>query len=129
MFLFHTHSGLRYLAIVAGVAVIAYALRGALTKRPHDKNMKNLAITFRALMDITLFVGVAMVMTGYGFYNDLGMHIVLMTLATAVSHVVPAVMRSRPPAERSYLPYAVASFAALALVALGTVVIGRPVLG
>jgi hypothetical protein len=129
MFLFYSHSGLRYLALVAGLAVIGYALRGAMTRRPHDKNMKNLAITFRLLMDGTLFIGVAMVMTGYGFYNDLGMHIVLMTLATVVSHIVPAVMRKRPQAERSYLPYAVATSVALALVALGTVVIGRPVVG
>lgn len=129
MLLFHAHSALRYLALLAGLAVIGYALRGAVTKRPHDKSMKNLAITFRLLMDATLFLGIAMIMTGYGFYNDLGMHVVLMTLATVVSHVVPAVMRKRPQAERSYLPYAVATSAALGLVALGTVVIGRPVLG
>ena len=129
MFLFHLHSAFRYLAILAGLAVIAYALRGAMTGRPHDKNMKNLAITFRVLMDVTLFLGVAMVMTGYGFYNDLGMHIVLMTLATVVSHIVPAVMRKRTQDARSYLPYAVASSIALALVALGTVVIGKPVVG
>ena len=129
MFLFHLHSAFRYLAILAGLAVIAYALRGAMTGRPHDKNMKNLAITFRVLMDVTLFLGVAMVMTGYGFYNDLGMHIVLMTLATVVSHIVPAVMRKRPQEERSYLPYAVATSVALVLVALGTAVIGKPVVG
>jgi hypothetical protein len=129
MLLFHTHSGLRYLALLAGLAVIGYALRGAMAKRPHDKNMKNLAITFRTLMDVTLFVGVAMVMTGYDFSNDLGMHIVLMTLATVVSHIVPAVMRKRPQAERSNLPYAVSTAVALALVALGTVVVGQPVVG
>lgn len=129
MFLFYAHSGLRYLALLAGLAVIGYAAHGASTQRPHDKNMKNLAITFRTTMDVTLFLGVAMIMTGYGFYNDLGMHFVLMTLATVVSHIVPAVMRKRPQAERTYPPYAVATGIALILVALGTVVIGRPVVG
>jgi len=128
MFL-HLHSGFRYLALLAGLAVIGYALYGAATKRDHDKTMKNLAITFRTLMDVTLFLGVAMIMVGYGFYNDLGMHFIVMTLATVVSHVVPSVMRKRPQSERSLMPYAVATTIALALVALGTVVINKPIVG
>ena len=129
MFLFQSHSGFRYLVLLSGIAVIGYALYGVATKRPHDKMMKNLAITFRSMMDISLFLGVALIMTGYGFYNDLGVHILIMILATVVSHIVPAVMRKRPQAERSLMPYAVATAIALALVAVGTPAIGRPIVG
>ena len=127
--LLHLHSGLRYLILLSGFAVIAYALRGVVTKQPHDKTMKNLAITFRSLMDVTLFSGMVMVMTGFGFYNDLGVHVLMMLLATVISHVVPAVMRKRKQDERTLMPYAVATAIALALLAFGTLSIGRPVVG
>jgi len=121
--LLHLHSGLRYLVVLAGLAVIAYALRGFVMKRPHDAVMKNLAITFRSLMDVTLFSGFVMVMTGFDYQSDLGAHVVLMLFATGVSHIVPAVMRKRKPEARSLLPYAVATAVALALVFLGTLAV------
>ncbi|GMV04951.1 MAG: hypothetical protein AMXMBFR53_12310 [Gemmatimonadota bacterium] len=124
--LLHLHSGLRYLILLAGLAVILYALHGVIKKRPHDATMKNLAITFRSLMDVTLFTGIVVVMTGFGFYNDLGVHVILMLLATVVSHVVPAVMRKRKQEERTLLPYAVATAIALAMVALGVLSIAKP---
>ena len=85
--------------------------------------MKNLAITFRSLMDLTLFSGLVVVMTGFGFYNDLGVHVILMLLATIVSHVVPAVMRKRPQEERTLMPYAVATAISLGLLAAGVAAI------
>jgi len=121
--LLHLHSGLRYLVLLAGLAVIAYALRGVATGKPHDATMKKLAITFRSLMDVTLFSGIVMVMTGFDFRSDLGVHVVLMVLATVVSHIVPAVMRARKQEQRSLMPYAVATAVALALVFLGTLAV------
>lgn len=129
MFLLYTHSGFRYLALLAGLAVIGYALYGAAKERPHDKTMKNLALTFRTMMDVTAILGVVLVTTGYGFYNDLGMHVIVMLLATAVSHVVPAVMRRRKQSERTVLPYAVATVISLGLLAVGMLSIHRPVVG
>ena len=122
MFL-HLHAGLPYLIILSGLATILYAVRGVITKQPHDKTMKNLAITFRSLMDLTLFSGLVVVMTGFGFYNDLGVHVILMLLATIVSHVVPAVMRKRPQEERTLMPYAVATAISLGLLAAGVAAI------
>lgn len=122
--LLHLHTILPHLAVFAGLAVVVYALRNHITKRPHDKTMKNLAITFRSLMDLTLFSGIVLVMTGFGFYSNLGVHVILMLLATVVSHVVPAVMRKRKQEERTTLPYAVATMIALALVAVGILSVG-----
>jgi len=117
------HTRLPALAALAGLAVIVYALWGTAKKRPHDKVMKNLAITFRSLMDIAAFLGLVLVFTSFGFNPDLGMHIVLMLLATAVSHVVPAVMRRRRQQERTLLPYAVATAISLALAVVGVLVV------
>ena len=122
MFL-HLHAGLPYLIILSGLATILYAVRGVITKQPHDKTMKNLAITFRSLMALTLFSGLVVVMTGFGFYNDLGVHVIMMLLATIVSHVVPAVMRKRPQEERTLMPYAVGTAISLGLLAAGVAAI------
>lgn len=127
--LLHLHSGLRYLVLLAGIAVIVYALRGVATKRPHDKTMKNLAITFRSLMDVTLVSGIVMVTVGHGFEANAGMHVVVMVLATVVSHIVPAVMRKRRQEERTLTPYVVATAVTLALVVVGTLSLGEPTVG
>ena len=117
------HTRLPALAALAGLAVIVYALWGTAQKRPHDKVMKNLAITFRSLMDLSAFLGLVLVFTSFGFNPDLGMHIVLMLMATAVSHVVPAVMRRRRQDERTLLPYAVATAISLGLAVGGVLVV------
>lgn len=117
--MFFLHTRLPALAALAGLAVIVYALWGTFRKRPHDKTMKRLAVTFRTLMDVSAFLGFCLLFTNYRSNPDLGMHIIPMLLATAVSHVVPAVMRKRRQAERTLLPYAVATTASLGLAVLG----------
>jgi len=117
------HTRIPVLAALAGLAVIAYALLGTAKGRPHDKAMKNLAITFRTFMDLSAFLGVVLVFTNFGFNPDLGMHIVLMLLATAVSHVVPSVMRRRRQQDRTLLPYAVATAISLGLAVGGVLVV------
>lgn len=125
---FYLHSGLRYLALLLGLAVIGYAGYGLATKRPHDRRLYNLAAGYRVLMDLTLFVGVALLFGGR-FYPAVGTHIVVMIFATAIAHVVPAVMRKREPEQRTLAPYIVATAVSLALVAVGTVVLGKPIVG
>lgn len=119
------HRFLPVLILLTGLATIGYAVVGTAKKRPHDKTMKNLAIGFRTSMDVTLLSGLALVMTGFGFYPDLGVHVILMILATVVSHIVPAVQRRRPQAERTLMPYAVATLIAMALVTMGIVSVAK----
>jgi hypothetical protein len=117
------HTRIPVLAALAGLAVIAYALWGTAKGRPHDKAMKNLAIAFRSLMDISAFLGLVLVFTNFGFNPDLGMHIILMLLATAVSHVAPSVMRRRRQQDRTLPPYAVATAISLALMVAGVLMV------
>lgn len=119
------HKFLPVLILLTGLGTIGYALYGTAKKLPHDKTMKNLAIGFRTSMDVTLLSGMVLVMTGFGFYPDLGVHVLLVFMATVVSHVVPAVQRKRPQAERTLMPYAVATVIALCLVALGILSVAR----
>jgi heme A synthase len=123
------HSGVRYLVFLTGLLVVGYALFGLATKRPFDKTMRSLGSVFTGVMDLQVLLGVTLLVTGFGFYPALSGHIATMVLAAAVSHVVPAVMRRRPAERRSYGPYAVGASVALALVALGILSIGRPIVG
>ncbi len=121
-YFFHTRAAM--LTGLSGLTVIVYALWCAAKKKPHDRTMKRLAITFRFLMEVTLFLGVVLIMTRHGgFSTNTGMHVVMMVMAAAVAHVVPAVMRRRPQEERTPLPYAVATAISLGIAAVGVYVL------
>lgn len=122
------HSGLRYLVLLAGLLVIGYAAYGAASRRAYDTRMRVLAAVFTGLIDLTALFGVANLFTGT-FYPQLGGHIVTMVLAVAVAHIVSAVMKRRPPEQRTYLPHVIGTAIVLALVATGIIAIGRPVVG
>ncbi len=126
--LFSAHSGLRYLVLVAGVLVLGYAAYGQATKREYDKTMRILAAVFTGAIDLTALFGVAHLMSGV-FYPQLSGHIASMVLAVVVAHVVPAVMKRRPIAERTFMPHIVGTLIVLALVAGGIMAIGRPIVG
>jgi uncharacterized membrane protein len=120
------HHAFRYLIALSGLAVVAYALYGVVKKRPHDTTMRHLAITFRSMLDLGLFTGIVLVTTGFGFRSDLGVHVIMMLLATIVGHIVPAVMRQRRQDERTLMPYAVATVIAMVLVVLGGLALRTP---
>lgn len=127
--LLQAHSGLRYLVLLVGVAVIAYALFGLATRRPYDKTMRILGAAFTGLIDLTILLGFANVLFGIGFYPQLGGHIVMMVLAAAVAHAVSAVMKRRPPEQRTWMPHVVGTAIVLAMIAAGILAIGRPIVG
>ncbi len=126
--LLSAHSGFRYLVLLLGVAVVAYAAYGMATKRPYDKRMRILAAAFTGTLDLTVLLGLAHLFTSR-FYPQLGGHIVMMALAVAVAHIVSVVMRRRPPEQRTYAPHLVATLIVLTIVAFGIVAIGRPIVG
>lgn len=121
---FYAHSGVRYLVLLAGLLAFAYALYGAVTRRPYDRTMFLLARTFTAVTHIQVVLGVALLLTR-PFSGALVGHIVTMVFAAVVATVVPAVMRRREPAARTYLPHVVAILVALALMVMGMMAIGR----
>lgn len=130
MFVYHTHSGIRYLALLLGIAALAYALYGVATGRPYDERMRKLAGFFSVTLQINVLVGVALLFTNRGFYPQLGMHVILMIGAAVVAQIVPSVMRRRPMEERTFMPHAVSVVAALALTVFGILAIpGASIVG
>jgi FtsH-binding integral membrane protein len=126
--LLSAHSGFRYLVLLLGLVVIAYAAYGLAAKRPYDERMRILSAAFTGTLDLTVVLGLAHLFTSR-FYPQLGGHIVMMILGVTVAHVVSAVMRRRPLEQRTYAPHLVATVIVLAIVSFGIVAIGRPVVG
>ena len=125
---FYAHSGVRYLVLLAGALTLGYALYGAFTKRPYDATMLRLARSFAGLAHLQILLGFALLFA-QPFYPSLIGHIVTMVFAAVVATVVPVVMRRREPAARSYLPHVVSISAALVLMVLGIMAIGRSPMG
>lgn len=128
MILLYAHSGMRYLVLLAGLLVMAYAGWGAAAGRPYDRTMRVLSAVFTASVDLTALLGLSYLFVGT-FYPQLGGHIVMMVLAVVVAHVISAVMKRRPPAERTYLPHVIGTAVVLGLVVFGIMAIGRPIVG
>lgn len=126
--LFHAHSGLRYLVLLAGIATLLYALAGVIQRSPYNRTMRILATVFAGTLHLQVVAGIALLFTGR-FYPQLIGHIFLMILAAVVAQVVPSIMRRRPEEQRSYLPHAVSALVALGLIWSGVAAIGRGLLG
>ena len=126
--LIHAHSGFRYLVLLMGIVVIAYAAYGLATKAEYGKQMRVLSAIFVGVLDLTVLLGFIMLFTGM-FYPQLGGHIVMMILAAVVAHVVHAVMKRKPPEEQTFTPHIVGTLIVLACVVAGIMAIGRPIVG
>jgi hypothetical protein len=128
MILVYAHSGIRYLVVLAGIAVILFALAGVLGKKPYDPRMRVLSGLFAMFMHLNILLGLALLFTR-PFAPYLIGHISLMVFAAITAQVVPSVMRRRPMEERTWLPHLVSAVIALGLVVAGLMAIGAPIFG
>lgn len=125
--LFHAHSGLRYLVLLAGMASFLYSIIAALTDRPWDRGGRVLFTAFIALLDLQVLLGLILVFV-WPFYPALWGHIVLMVLAAAAAHFTSIMNRRRVPERRSHLTAALGVAGAVILLVGGITAIGRPIL-
>jgi len=122
------HSGFRYLVLLMGIVVIAYAAYGLATKAEYGKQMRVLSAIFTGIVDLTVLLGFVNLFMGT-FYPQLGGHIVMMILAAVLAHVVHGVMKRRPPEAQTFAPHIVGTLIVLACVVAGIMAIGRPIVG
>jgi heme A synthase len=126
--LFYAHSGFRYVVFFVGVIALLYAIFGLATRRPMDKRMRILGAAYAGCFDLQILLGLSVLFTGR-FSGMVAGHVMAMVFAAAAAHIVPAVMRRRPPERRSFGPYAIGILVSVALAAVGVMALGRPVLG
>lgn len=122
--LFHSHSGLRFLVLLAGVVAMAYSAYGLASGRPFDKAGRVLGSIFVGLLDLQILLGLAMVALGFWYPALIG-HLSMMLVGAAVSHVVLA--RNRKKEKPSWLAPLLGIGGTLLLIVLGIMAISRGV--
>ena len=128
MMLFYAHSGIRYMVILAGLAVVAYALVGVAGRRPYDPRMRVISGLFAMFLHLNVLLGLGLLFTR-PFAPYLIGHISLMVFAAVAAQIVPSVMRRRPMEERTWLPHLISGVGIRGLSGAARMAIGAPVFG
>ena len=125
--LFHAHSGLRYLVLLAALAAMV-ALVYALATARAVRASQLLAASFTGLLDLQVLLGLGLVIGGI-FPDAVVGHLVMMVFAAVITHA-SSIVGQRASSERRELGIRLAGIvAALALIVGGIMAIGRSVLG
>jgi hypothetical protein len=125
--LWHAHSGLRYLVLLAGLASFLYSIVAAVGNRPWDRPGKILLTSFVGILDLQVLIGLILVFI-WPFYPALWGHIVMMVLAAGAAHFTSVLNRKRPAERKSHMTAALGVAGAMVLVVGGIAAIGRSIL-
>src|SRR4051812_20197018 len=125
--LFHAHSGLRYLVLLAAIGAL-FALVYARSTGRASRAARVLPMAFTGLLDLQILLGIALVMGG--LFPDAAVgHLVLMLLAAVVAHG-SSIMARRSADERRDVVIRIGGVVlSLLLIAAGIMAIGRGVFG
>lgn len=127
-FLFHAHSGLRYLVLLSGIVAVAYLAYALATGRGEEKPARIVTSAFVGLLDLQILLGLLLMVTGI-FYGALIGHLVMMLLAAAVGHWAAATAKRPSEGARATKIRLVGVAVALFLIVGGVMSIGRSIFG
>lgn len=122
--LFAAHSGVRFLVLAAGLAVVVHAAIGWFGKRPYSPAVARTASAFAGLLHLQILLGGAVLFVR-PFHTLLLAHMAPMVAAALVAQVTASVVKRRPMEARTYGPHLLGAALALLLVAMGILAIGR----
>jgi hypothetical protein len=125
--LFHAHSGLRYLVLLAALAAIAACAYALATDRP-VRAARGLTAAYAGLLDLQILLGIALIVSGI-FYGALMGHLVMMVLAAVAAHAASVLARRQAVARVGEKFRLVGLVASLVCIVGGIMAIGRSVFG
>lgn len=125
--IFHAHSGVRYLVLLAAVIALVYTLVNMLRSRPWDRTGQVLLGAFIGVLDLQFILGVVLLIL-WPFYPALIGHIVLMLLAVAVAHGASVVHKRRTPERQSHVLPLLGIAGPLLLIIAGIMAIQRSII-
>ncbi|CAN5768477.1 hypothetical protein BH23GEM6_BH23GEM6_06460 [soil metagenome] len=123
-FLYHAHSGLRYLVLVAGVVALVYFAVVFFSRRPARRADRIIMSSFVGLLDLQILLGLLLVIGGI-FYPMIIGHLTLMALAAVAAHVAAIRAKRASDPHVSHQIRLVGTLITLGLIAAGISAIGR----
>ncbi|HVG43764.1 MAG TPA: hypothetical protein VM890_03510 [Longimicrobium sp.] len=126
--LFHAHSGLRYLVLLAAVVALVVQAMGVFGRRPYERPSRISMAAFTGLLDLQVVLGIALVALGC-FYGALMGHLMMMVLAAAAAHGCSVFARKQADGRRAHTVALVGVVLALLLIVGGIGAIGRSPVG
>jgi heme A synthase len=122
--LFHAHSGVRFLVLLAALVALVVLASGWAQRRPWSKAARISLAAFTGLLDLQIVLGIVLAGSGV-FYPALMGHITLMVLAAVFAHGLSVAARRSVDERRRYALALGGVVLALALVVAGIGAIGR----
>ena len=126
--IFHAHSGLRYLVLLAGVVALLVMAMGTFGRRPFEKPSRISLAAFSGLLDLQILLGIAMVVMGC-FYGALMGHLLMMVLAAVALHGLSVYARKQADPKKAHTIGLVGVVLALLLIVGGISAIKRSPFG
>lgn len=124
--LFHAHSGLRYLVLLAAVVAIAVLVYALATGKP-VRAARAATAAFIGVLDLQVLLGIILLIF-WPFYGQLIGHIATMVLAAVVAHGTSVWAKKTADARRMQLIRLLGIIATLVLIVGGILAIQRPIL-
>ena len=125
--LYHAHSGLRYLVLLAAVAALVALVYGLATGRAL-RLARILPAAFTGLLDLQILLGIGLVLGGL-FPDAAAGHLVMMVLAAVAAHG-SSIIANRSFDERRALAIRLGGLVlAIILIVVGVLALGRSILG
>ena len=125
--LYHAHSGLRYLVLLAALAAVI-ALAYALATGRAGRAARILPAAFIGLLDLQILLGIGLVMSGLLPDAAVG-HLVMMVLAVVAAHGGSVLGKRASTERREQVVRLIGIVLALGLIVGGIMALGRSVLG
>jgi hypothetical protein len=122
--LFHAHSGLRYLVLLAAIVALVLLAHGRATGRPYAGAPSAAGAAFTGLLDLQVLIGLVLFAV-WPYHPMLIGHLVMMLLAVGAAHALRVAAR-RAAADRDRYTRALLAVAVpLVLIIGGILAIGR----
>lgn len=126
--IFHAHSGLRYLVLLAAIVALIVTALGTFGRKPYERPSRISMAAFTGLLDVQILLGIVMVVMGC-FYSQLMGHLMMMILAAVAAHGCSVYARKQADGRRAHTVALVGVVLALVLIVGGISAIGRSPVG
>ena len=124
-FLFHAHSGFRYIVLLVGLIAIAVLAIGLIRKQPVPAG-RGLTAAFVGVLDVQVLLGIVLLFL-WPFYGALMGHITMMVLAAVAAHLLSVRAKKASDPDRANLLRLWGVVVPFILIVLGILSIGRAV--